>query len=370
MQKAPIYIYQLKTWPNFVWKTAIINPLLTEVRKKQAYLLGRMRGLGFPLQEEANLEIVTLDILKSSEIEGEILNAEEVRSSVARKLGIDRPGWISTDRHVDGIVEMMLDATVNYNTPLTEERLCGWQASLFPAGRSGLVSITTGAWRDNPATHPMQVISGMMGREKVHFQAPEAALIPDEMFALLHWFNEDNEVDALLKAAIAHLWFITIHPFDDGNGRIARAITDLQLARADKTSLRFYSMSAQIRKERNRYYHILETTQKGTLDITSWIEWFLQCLDRTMDESEKDLAMVLQKAAFWSKHIHTVFNARQRQMLNKIMDGYEGYITSSNWAKITNTSVDTAIRDINDLVEKGILQKGPAGGRSTRYSLE
>ena len=369
MLKPVHYIYQLKEWPHFKWNKTGIDPLLATLRLKQAWLLGQMSGLGFSLREEANLQVVTLDIVKSSEIEGEILDAGEVRSSVARRLGIDTGGAIAADRHVEGIVEMMLDATANYRQPINDERLFNWHAALFPTGRSGITPIVTGNWRNHPVQQPMQVISGMMGREKVHFQAPDANLVPDEMFAFLQWFNNSDDMDTLLKAAITHLWFVTIHPFDEGNGRIARAITDLQLAKSDQSNLRFYSMSAQIRKERNRYYHMLETTQKGSIDITAWLEWFLQCLGRAMDASKEELAIVMQKAAFWKKHFTLSLNTRQQLMVNKILDGYQGYISSSNWAKITGASTDTAVRDINDLVTKGVLIKGAEGGRSTRYLM-
>lgn len=369
MSVSPTYIHQLKDWPQFHWDETKILPLLVELQQKRAHLLGKMEALGFPLQEEATLKIITLDIVKSSEIEGDILNPEEVRSSIARRLGMEVAGLMPADRHVEGVVEMMLDATRKFDQPLTDERLFGWQASLFPTGRSGMSKIVTGAWRNNPPQDPMQVISGMMGREKVHFQAPDANLLADEMYAFLKWFNEVNNVDPLLKAAVVHFWFVTIHPFDDGNGRIARALTDMQLARADGSVQRFYSMSSQIRKERNRYYDILEQTQKGNLDITAWLSWFLACLERAIDSSGGELSLVLQKAAFWKKHAGVLFNQRQQRMLTKILDGYEGHITSSNWAKHTGSSSDTAVRDINDLVEKGILKKGSSGGRSTRYDL-
>ena len=369
MKTKPTYIHQLRNWPHFQWDADHISPLLADLQQKRGYLLGRMQALGFPLQEEATLKMITLDIVKSSEIEGEILDTDQVRSSIARRLGMDVAGLIPADRHVDDVVEMMLDATSRFTAPLSDERLFGWQASFFPTGRSGLVKIVTGAWRDNSPADPMQVVSGMMGREKVHFQAPDSSLLPDEMAAFLKWFNDSVDLDPLLKAAIAHLWFVTIHPFDDGNGRIARAITDMQLARADGTARRFYSMSAQIRKERNRYYDILENTQKGNLDITVWLDWFISCLQRAINASQDELALIMQKAGFWQKYAMVQFNDRQILMLNKILDGYAGFITSSNWAKLTGTSSDTAIRDINDLVQKGILQKGPAGGRSTRYSF-
>lgn len=368
MRIKPTYIYQLKDWPDFRWDQEIISPMLASVRSRQAHLLGRMEGIGFHLQEEAYLQTLTLDIVKSSEIEGELLDSDQVRSSIARRLGLHVAGVVPADRHVEGVVEMMLDATRRYSERLDEERLFGWQASLFPTGRSGTQKIVVGAWRDNPLTDPMQVISGMMGREKVHFQAPDAAIVNDEMFAFLKWFNEPDG-DPLLRAAIAHLWFVTIHPFEDGNGRIARAITDMQLARADGSPLRFYSMSAQIRKERNRYYDILENTQKGDLDITNWLEWFLSCLDRSMHATRETLSVVLRKAAFWKKFAGNAFNDRQRLMLEKILDGYEGRINSGNWAKICGVSTDTAGRDISDLVGKGILARGPEGGRSTNYLM-
>jgi Fic family protein len=369
MKAKPVYIYQLKDWPGFRRDEVRIAPLLVSVRARQAHLLGRMESIGFSLQDEANLQTLTLDVVKSSEIEGELLDPGQVRSSIARRLGMDVAGLVPADRSVEGVVEMMLDATQRYNEPLTSERLYGWQASLFPTGRSGTQKIVVGAWRDNPVTDPMQVISGMIGREKVHFQAPDSALLDDEMFGFLKWFNESSGDDPLIKAAVAHLWFVTIHPFDDGNGRIARAIADMQLARADGSPRRFYSMSAQIRKEKNKYYDKLEQTQQGDLDITGWLEWFLACLERALIATAETLQVVLRKAAFWKRHVGMNFNDRQRLLLEKILDGYGGKINSSNWAKIAGTSSDTAVRDINELLEKGILVKGPAGGRSTSYLL-
>jgi Fic family protein len=363
------YIHQLKEWPNFTWDAAFLQPVIHELQLKQVRLLSRMGHLGFSLRDEANINMITLDIIKSSEIEGEILNPELVRSSVARRLGLEDAGIAVVDRNIEGVVEMMLDATSNYLEPLTEERLYDWHAALFPTGRSGMSKIATGSWRGNALNDPMQVISGMMGREKIHFQAPDAPLLPDEMFAFLQWFNKAEDLNPFIAAAVAHLWFVTVHPFDDGNGRIARAITDMQLARADKSSLRFYSMSAQLRKERNRYYNILERTQKGSLDITTWLAWFIACLDRAMTSSEEILADVLRKNTFWNLHAMTRLNERQQLMLAKILDGYSGKITSSNWAKQTGSSTDSANRDINDLMQKGILIKGPAGGRSTSYLL-
>jgi Fic family protein len=364
-----VYIHQLPNWPRFVWKQEQIASLLSDVRHRQGRLIGRMEILGFRLQSEANLESLTLEVIKSSEIEGEVLDASQVRSSIARRLGLDIGGLVSSDRHVEGIVEMMVDATQRYNEVLTPDRMFGWHAALFPAGRSGMHKIVTGAWRNNTTDDPMQVVSGALGKEKVHFEAPEADRLNNEMNQFINWFNEDGGMDAVIKAAIAHLWFITIHPFDDGNGRIARAIADMQLGRADATSQRFYSMSAQIRKERKEYYDMLESTQKGSLDITRWLTWFLQCLDRAIASSDETLSRILQKVRFWEKHASETLNARQRFILNKLLDGFEGKLNTSKWAKITKTSSDTALRDIQDLIEKQILIKETGGGRSTAYSL-
>ncbi|WP_291912983.1 Fic family protein [Chitinophaga sp. CB10] len=365
-----MYIYQLKDWPHFQWNSEMISPLLGEVRHKQGRLLGQMESLGFPLQEEALLLTLTADVLKSSEIEGEILDADQVRSSIARRLGIEIGGLVPADRDVEGVVEMMLDATQHYDKPLGEQRLFGWHASLFPTGYSGIHKIVVGSWRDNTKDDPMQVVSGGMGREKVHFQAPDSATLQKEMDRFLSWFNSDESLDPVIKAAIAHLWFVTLHPFDDGNGRIARAITDMQLARADKSPQRFYSMSAQIRIERKDYYHILEKTQKDSLDITDWLIWFLSCLDRAVSGSGKILAAVIRKARFWDYPNAQSINDRQKLMLNKLLDGFHGKLTSSKWAVITKTSQDTAVRDIQDLIERGLLVKEEAGGRSTSYVLK
>ena len=365
-----VFIHQLPGWPHFKWDAERLHLLLTEVRHQQGKLLGRMERLGFALQSEATLQTLTLDVLKSSEIEGELLDAAQVRSSIARRLGIDIAGMVTADRHVEGIVEMMLDATQHFDHPLTEERLFSWHAALFPTGRSGMHKIAVGNWRDNPSHDPMQVVSGPMGKEIIHYEAPAAELLPDEMNRFLKWFNEPTNTDPVLKAAIAHLWFVTIHPFDDGNGRIARAVADMQLSRADGTSQRFYSMSAQIRKERNAYYAILEKTQRGDLDITEWLEWFLQCLGRSLNAPEEILSLVFKKASFWKAHEKTIFNQRQVLVLNKLLDGFEGKLTTSKWAKIAKCSHDTALRDINDLVEKKVLKKEEAGGRSTGYVLD
>lgn len=364
------YIHQLSQWPGFHWNQDQITVLLSEIRNRQGRLLGRMEGLGFGLQAEANLQILTLDVLNSSEIEGEFLDADQVRSSIARRLGMDIAGLVPPDRNVDGVVEMMMDATQNYQQALSAERLYGWHAALFPTGRSGMYRIVVGAWRNNEKDDPMQVVSGAMGKEKVHFEAPEADRLDEEMNRFITWFNENTNIDKVLKAAIAHLWFVTIHPFDDGNGRIARAIIDMQLSRADETAQRFYSMSAQIRKERSAYYNILETTQKGSMDITPWLTWFLQCLDRALKATDETLAGVLKKARFWEKHATTLLNERQHSMLNKLLDGFDGKLNTSKWAKITKTSQDTALRDIQDLINKKILIKEVGGGRSTSYILD
>ena len=364
-----IYIYQQKDWPAFYWNIEKLAPLLAAVRHRQGKIIGRMEGLGFVLQAEASLQTLTMNVLKSSEIEGEVLPADQVRSSIARRLGMDIAGLVPADRHVEGVVEMMLDATQNYPLPLTGERLFSWHAALFPTGRSGMHKIVTGAWRDNATDDPMQVVSGAMGKEKVHYQAPEAAVLKKEMNKFIKWFSSTEQKDAILKAAIAHLWFLTIHPFDDGNGRIARAIADMQLANADGTTQRFYSMSAQIRKERKTYYEILEKTQQGTSDITAWLQWFLQCLDRSFAATDEILFTVLQKATFWEQHAKTVFNNRQVLLINKLLDGFEGKLNSSKWATIAKCSPDTALRDIQDLMEKKVLVKGEGGGRSTGYGL-
>jgi Fic family protein len=363
------YIYEHKDWPDFFWEQKNIASKLADVRYHQGRLLGRMEGVGFNLQAEANLHILTIDVVKSSEIEGEVLNPDQVRSSIARRLGMDIAGLIPSDRHVEGIVEMMLDATQHYNAPLTDERLFSWHAAMFPTGRSGMHRIVVGNYRDNSKDDPMQVVSGSMGKEKVHFQAPDSHVLAPEMNKFLRWFNTEKNIDPVVKAAIAHLWFVTIHPFDDGNGRIARAITDMQLSRADQSAQRFYSMSSQIRAERKGYYHALEITQQRSLDITAWLDWFLNCLDRALTNTDETLGVVLKKARFWEKHSTTPLNDRQRTMLNKLLDGFEGKLTSSKWAKITKTSQDTAGRDINDLMERGILEKEAGGGRSTSYLL-
>jgi Fic family protein len=362
------YIYELPNWPKFEWDQRGLAKQLAAVRHRQGRLIGRMQELGFSLREEAVLQTLTEDVLKSSEIEGEILDKDQVRCSIARRLGIDVAALPSADRNVEGVVEMMLDATQKYKEKLTQDRLCGWHASLFPTGRSGMRKIITGAWRDEKSG-PMQVVSGPLGRERVHYQAPAAGRLDVDMRAFLDWFNSADETDFALRAALAHLWFVTIHPFEDGNGRIARAIADMSLARSEESTQRFYSMSAQIRIERDAYYDILELTQKGDLDITPWMQWFLGCLDRAFDGTESTLSSVFKKADFWKKHSAAPLNQRQRDVINRLLDGFEGKLTSSRWATIEKCSPDTALRDIADLVEHGILRKNEGGGRSTSYSL-
>ncbi|MBK6975916.1 MAG: Fic family protein [Cytophagaceae bacterium] len=363
-----LYIYQNPDWPAFFWEDSQILRQLGEVRHLQGKLLGKMESLGFELQNEALLNTLTMDVLKSTEIEGEFLNPGQVRSSLARRLGLEIAGTGPSDRNVDGMVDMMLDATQNNSQILDEERLFGWHSALFPSGRSGLYKIQVGTWRED-TTGPMQVVSGAIGREKVHYQAPDSEKVPFEMERFIEWFNLDSKIDEVIKSAVAHLWFVTIHPFNDGNGRVTRALTDMLLARADKSKQRFYSMSAQIRLERKSYYDILEKTQKGDLNITDWLLWFLDCLIKALKSTETVLVRVLTKADFWQKQKDTDLNVRQKLMLNKLLDGFEGKLTSSKWAKITNTSTDTALRDIQDLQNKNILKKDEAGGRSTNYEL-
>lgn len=363
-----MYIHQLTNWPDFSWDTEALLPLLGGVRHRQGKILGQMTALGFKIQSDTLLATLTMDVLKSSEIEGERLNADQVRSSIARRLGIEIAGSVPADRNVEGVVEMMLDATQQYAQPLTADRLFDWHGALFPTGRSGMHKITVGDWR-GPEAGPMQVVSGAMGKEKVHFEAPDAIRLNDEMNNFLEWFNQEGGTDPVLKAAVAHLWFVTIHPFDDGNGRIARALTDMLLARADGSTQRFYSMSAQILREKSGYYNLLESTQKGGLDITSWIKWFLECLYQSMDYTEGTISNVFNRNLFWERHRETILNNRQQYMISSLMDAFYGKLTSSKWAKMTKSSSDTALRDIQDLMNKGILEKEPGGGRSTNYIL-
>lgn len=363
-----MYIWRLKGWPTHTWDKEALAGLLAETRHKQGILLGRMSALGFPLREEALLQTLTHDVLKSSEIEGEKLDAGQVRSSIARHLGMDVGALPKPDRDVEGIVEMMLDATGNFQRSLSKERLFGWHSSLFPTGRSGLRPLRVGKWRDDKEG-PMQVVSGPIGREQVHYEAPPAKALDNEMKAFLAWFNAEQSIDPVIKAGLAHLWFVTIHPFEDGNGRIARAIADMALARSESSPQRFYSMSSQIRIERNAYYNMLERTQKGELDITSWLKWFLECLGRAFDGAQTILQTVMAKARFWEIHGSKPFNPRQRIMLNRLLDGFTGNLTTGKWAKIVKCSQDTAYRDILELVEMKILTKGVSGGRSTNYEL-
>lgn len=364
------YIHQLTDWPEFQWDHEAVMSLLGGVRNRQGRLIGRMESLGFSLRSEAILQTLTLDVIKSSEIEGEILDPAQVRSSIARRLGMDIAGLIASDRNVDGVVEMMLDATQQFNKPLTKGRLFGWQASLFPTGHSGMQKIIVGGFRDDQHG-PMQVVSGPSGRQRVHFEAPKAVRLNAEMKHYLAWFNQERSIDPVLKAALAHIWFVTIHPFEDGNGRIARAMTDMQLARADGSAQRFYSMSVQIRQDRNSYYSVLEKTQKSDeMDITGWMVWFLSCLNKALDTTEKTLSGVFKKAHFWETHPEASLNQRQQLMINKLFDGFEGKLTTSKWAKMTKCSQDTALRDILELMHKQILNKENAGGRSTNYILK
>ena len=363
-----MYIWEQPDWPALRWRGADIATPLAAVRHDQGRLLGRMEALGFKLREEAHLQTLTRDVVKTSEIEGEVLDASTVRSSIARRLGVDIGALKPADRHVDGIVEIMLDATGKFNETLTEDRLFAWHAALFPTGRSGMTKIRVGVWRDD-ATGPMQVISGAYGREKVHYTAPPAERIAQEMRVFLDWFNQPPATDPVLKAAQAHLWFVTLHPFDDGNGRIARAIADMALARSEGSPQRFYSMSAQIEAERNAYYDILERTQKSDVDVTSWMIWFLGCLHRAIDGAQDVLSTVTFKAKFWKRAAVLPLNERQIKVLNRMLDGFEGKMTSSKWAKLAKCSQDSANRDIAALLEYGLLGKGPGGGRSTHYVI-
>jgi Fic family protein len=363
-----VYIHERADWPRLHWDRSGLANELAAVRHRQGRLIGRMEALGFQLREEAVLSTLTQEVLKSSEIEGEILDVDRVRSSLARRLGVDIGALAPTDRDVEGVVEMMLDATQKYQESLTEERLFGWHAALFPTGRSGMRKIKVGTWRDD-RSGPMQVVSGPIGKQRIHYQAPAAERLPVEISQFLDWFNAPPAIDPVLKAALSHLWFVTVHPFDDGNGRIARAIADMALARSEQSPKRFYSMSAQIRLERRDYYEILERTQKGGVDVTRWVTWFLGCLDRAFGGAEATLGSVLRKAHFWEEHAGESLNVRQRKVLNRLLDGFEGKLTSSKWAKLTGCSQDTAHRDIVDLLDRGILTKDAAGGRSTSYSL-
>ncbi|MDP6568083.1 MAG: Fic family protein [Alphaproteobacteria bacterium] len=363
-----MYIWELPDWPRFHWDQGRLATVLAQVRHDQGRLLGRMDALGFRLRERAVLQTLTEDVLRSSEIEGEILDPEQVRSSIARRLGLDIGGLTPADQEVEGVVEMMLDATRHYDRPLTKDRLFAWHAALFPTGRSGMVRIRVGAWRDE-ATGPMQVVSGPVGRERVHYEAPPANRLDAGMAAFLDWFNGRQETDPVLKAGLAHLWFVTLHPFADGNGRMARAIADMALAHSEQSTQRFYSLSAQIGLERSAYYNILEASQKATMDVTDWQVWFLGCLSRAVAAAQDTLSLMLSKARFWERFATEALNQRQIDMLNHLLDGFEGKLTSSKWAKLAKCSQDTAYRDILDLMARNILKKNPGGGRSTSYDL-
>lgn len=363
-----VYIHEHADWPRFRWSAEAITDRLAAVRHRQGRLIGRMESLGFDLQNEALLRTLTEDVVKSSDIEGETLDPGAVRSSIARRLGIDIGALSPTDRNVEGVVEMMLDATRNHARLLNEARLFDWHASLFSTGRSGMTRIAVGAWRDATAGL-MQVVSGPYGRERVHFEAPPAQKLPAEMAIFLEWFEAPDKTDPVLRAGLAHLWFVTIHPFEDGNGRIARAIADMALARAEGSPQRFYSMSAQIRRQRDAYYDALERSQKGELDVTDWLVWFLDCLDRAILGADDMLGEVLRKANVWERLRDQPLNDRQRAVVNRLLDGFEGKLTSGKWAKLTKVSTDTALRDITDLVALGVLRKDEGGGRSTSYSL-
>lgn len=363
-----MYIHELPEWPAFTSDSERLIGPLAGLRHLHGRLLGRLEALGFLNLTANQLANLTQDVIKSTEIEGERLNVDQVRSSIAHRLGIEIPSPVAASREVDGMVDVTLDALHNCGQPLTRKRLWAWQAALFPARRSGLYQIRTGAWRDD-AKGPMQVVSGGFGRERVHFQAPDASRVPAEMRQFLTWYNRDSSQDPVLKAATAHLWFVTIHPFDDGNGRVARALTDLLMARSDGRTQRFYSMSAQIMKQRNEYYKILESTQQGTLDITDWLLWFVECLTRALEHAETTIAKVLQRHQFWQRHQSVVFNERHHKLLPLLLDEFEGKLTTSKWAKIAKCSTDTALRDIQFLLSHGILEKEEASGRSTSYRL-
>lgn len=362
------YVWQQKRWPEMSWDSEALAAILAQASREQGRLLGRMESIGFELRQQAQLSTLTEDVVRSSEIEGESLDSAQVRSSIARRLGVDIGGAVRADRDVEGVVEMMLDATTHYDKPLTADRLFDWHAALFPTSRSGMHKITVGNWRGDQSG-PMQVVSGPIGKQKVHFEAPPSTRVAREMDRFLAWFASPGKIDPLLIAGLAHLWFVTIHPFEDGNGRIARAIADMALARSENSGQRFYSMSAQIQRERDDYYTMLERSQKATLDITVWQEWFLHCLQRAIEASQDTLREVLQKANFWKRFAQQPLNARQLKVLNRLLDGFEGNLTTSKWAKLTKSSQDTAHRDILDLVERGALQKDSGGGRSTSYSL-
>jgi len=363
------YIWQASDWPFWRFDLAALAGPMAEVSRAQGILLGRLADVGMALRDQASLAALTEDVVKTSEIEGETLNVESVRSSIARRLGVDIGALAPVDRHVEGVVEMVLDATANAVTPVTQARLFGWHAALFPTGYSGLAKISVGAWRDD-ANGPMQVVSGPIGRQRVHYEAPPADRLDAETRRFLDWVNGPSNDPPLLRAGLGHLWFVTLHPFDDGNGRIARAMGDLLLARADGSPQRFYSLSAQIQRERKAYYDILERTQKRSMDVTEWLLWFLETLHRAVDQAQLTLDAVLVKARFWRHWGSMPLNERQVKLLNKLLDGFDGKLTTSKWAAIAKCSQDTALRDISDLLTRGVLRKADAGGRSTSYELD
>jgi Fic family protein len=368
MRRLEMYVWQQTTWPDFTWDDIALSTLLAHANKEQGRLKGKLEAMGFKTQGEALLQTLTQDVIQSSDIEGEKLSSAQVRSSIARRLGMDIAGLVPADRNVEGAVEMMLDATQEYDSTLTDERLFSWHAALFPTGRSGMHKIIVGAWRDD-SKGPMQVVSGPIGLERVHFEAPPAEQISEESARFLEWFNQPKEVDPLLASGLAHLWFVSLHPFEDGNGRIARAIADMVLAQGENSSQRSYSMSAQIREERDDYYNTLERAQNSSLDITPWQEWFLGCLGRAIKSAHENIDEALRKARFWERYAKEPLNERQIKVLNRVMDNFEGKLTSSKWAKIAKCSQDSAGRDIKNLTERGALRKNPGGGRSTSYSI-
>ena len=368
MRQMRVYIHEMVEWPEFAWDIDLLAGPLAEVRHKQGRLLGRMEALGFDLRTEASVAVLTSDVVKSSAIEGEMLNPDEVRSSISRRLGLDVAGLPKAGSDVEGVVEMMLDATQRFDAPLTKQRLFDWHASLFPTGRNGMTKITVGAWRTTESGR-MQVVSGPIGLEKVHFTAPAAEQLETEMDRFIDWFNATPSIDPVLKAGIVHFWFVTIHPFDDGNGRTARAIADMALARADGTKDRFYSMSSQIEVERKNYYRELESAQRGDVDITKWLRWFLGCLDRAIEGADQTLAAVLYKARLWQRINRRPVNDRQRLVINRLLEGWKGFLSTSKYAKLAKCSTDTALRDIRELLGRGILVQNPGSGRSTSYRL-
>ena len=363
-----IYIWQQVSWPKFTWNNSRLITLLSEVRNLEGRVYGLMNGLGLELQNRTSLDVMTQDVLRSCEIEGELLNPDRVRSSIARHLGVEVEGLPEPDHYTDGVVQVMLDAVRNRDEALTHERLFNWHAALFPTGRSGMYHITVASYREGK--EPMQVVSGAMGKERVHYEAPSSEVVHDMMTDLLQWVNNEEDIDPILKAAVAHLWFVAIHPFDDGNGRLTRTITDMLLARADGMSHRFYSMSAEIMRERKSYYEVLEKTTTGDVDITLWLEWFLLTLRSAILRSEATIKRVVKKSMFWQENRGVAMNERQVKVVNKLWDGFEGKLTTSKWAKMTKTSQATALRDITDLIEKGILYPSDEGGRSMHYLLK